>query len=123
LTKNLYARADFADHSAEEALIVIEANDVDIDLGGHTLSSGRIFTPKLTSGIQIFKQSNNIAISNGVLRELNSGIYRGVRYGAREEKPLYDLKTNTYAIADGNIRIYNVTLRNNKRDFYIHTLD
>jgi hypothetical protein len=88
VTKDIHTRLDFADHSAEPAVIEIESSDVILDLQGHRLGRGKFFVQPGGGGIRIRhattingsrvvedRRMENITIENGRLTDFKIGIY------------------------------------------------
>lgn len=118
LSEDLHARFEYADHRAEGSMIDINANDVVLDLQGHTLGRGRLYKNSGGAGIFIGRGNTNIRIMNGILQDFNRGIFR-FENPAVEEQPAYDQQANTYRFSLADITLENITFKNNKKDFDI----
>lgn len=79
VVKNLSTRADFADHSAEAAIVEIRSSHVVIDLLGHKISRGLLSGAggngiKMASTMAV-PRIENVTIRNGSIVGFARGIY------------------------------------------------
>lgn len=79
-TKNIRTRLDFADHSAEKAVVEIQSNNVVIDMKGYY--GARAIGPFQKGGNGFYMSNmdsaekiNNVIIKNGTLINFNYGIF------------------------------------------------
>lgn len=122
LGKNMSTRLDFADHAEQSFLISIDADNVDLDLRGHTLDRGSNRRPPGAWGIVIRGKkyisdpgSRNITIRNGTLRGFGVGILGLLdckRTDCDTAQITYDAATHTYHYAPDNITVQNVKFDN-----------
>ena len=92
VTQDIHTRLDFADHSAEPYIIAIRSSDVVVDLQGHRLGRGRVFTQHGGGGILVDvlvsitgAPPRNILIRHGLLTDFGKGLS-----GYLAARPAYD---------------------------------
>lgn len=94
LTTDLHTRLSFGDRRSESWLIRINARDVVLDLGGHTLGRGRFIVQPGGRAIELGTNAQNVLIKNGKLRNFAAGIFA---YGSdfvvsEDRRPLEPLR-------------------------------
>jgi hypothetical protein len=128
VTRDLHTRLDFADHSAERAVIEINSSDVTLDLQGHRLGRGWLFVQPGGSGILIGPRvyyegrqlpeddrMENITIENGMLTDHSIGIdfYRRHKYVNKPiaSRELKEIGPDAYRYETSNVLIRNVVFK------------
>ena len=125
LKRDLGPRLDLYHRPAEMEMILIRADNVTLDLGGHTL--GPTLGPRRSSGValdfDVHGAPANIVIRNGVLSRLATGVtaYISGAEGTQnqQECPIRDRAANTLHFPRSGITLHNITFLSNIRDFGI----
>ena len=124
LKRDLGPRLDLYHRPAEMEMILIRADNVTLDLGGHTL--GPTLGPRRSSGValdfDVHGAPANIVIRNGVLSRLAAGVTAYIQttgFMSDYECPVRDRATNTLHFPRSGITLHNITFRGNGVDFSI----
>ena len=124
LKRDLGPRLDLYHRPAEMEMILIRADNVTLDLGGHTL--GPTLGPRRSSGValdfDVHGTPANIVIRNGVLSRLAVGVTASIRtpgFMSDYECPVRDHATNTLHFARSGITLHNITFLGNGVDFSV----
>lgn len=121
LGKDMSTRMDLPDRPEQPFLISIRADDVDLDLNGHTLTRGWNFTGAGKHGIQVTSKlvsgrgPQNVTIRNGTLRGFVAGVAGTLdckQTDCDSAKISYDATSDTYHYAADNITVKNVKFEN-----------
>ena len=124
LGKNMSTRLELPDRLEQPYLVAIYADNVDLDLRGHTLDRGWNFRGDGNHGIQISTPkrigdpgAKNVTIRNGTLRGFVTGI-AGIldckRNDCDRAQITYDAASDTYYYPPDNITVSNVKFENVK---------
>jgi hypothetical protein len=124
LGKNMSTRLDLPDRREQSFLISIYADNVDLDLNGHTLDRGWNISGEGKPGILISSSlvsgpgAKNITIRNGTVRGLGSGVAGRLdcksTTNCDKARITYDPTSDTYHYAPDNITVQNVKFENVK---------
>ena len=123
LGKNMSTRLELPDRPEQSFLISIRADNVDLDLRGHTLDRGWNFRGEGKPGIELASRlvsgpgAKNVTIRNGTLRGLGSGVAGRLdckRTDCDSAMITYDAASDTYYYAPDNITVSNVKFENVK---------
>jgi len=116
-------RLDLPDGPEQSFLISIRADDVDLDLRGHTLDRGWNRSGAGKHGIELSAKrigdpgARDVTISNGILRGFGAGIIGLLdcqRTDCASAQITYDAASDTYHYASDNITVKNVKFENVK---------
>jgi hypothetical protein len=125
LSQNVNLRLDFADHSAEHAIVEIMSSDVVLDMRGYAAAAGKwlgVFPQHTGDGIHIGvgpkytreRPYRNIVIRNGEPSNFERGVvsYNGDRVSGSESLSIEKIGKDEYFYAPANIRLVNIKFVN-----------